>query len=611
MNTYKIRHNVNKINYKQMKKILLLITFFGVFNGALAQKDAPFWLDPYQREAKYPTSQYLIGLNSELVGKNQSLATIYKQLNQTSRNQIIESIHVNIKSETVMNISIVNTESTQLLDQNSVSISKAELVGLKFENYYNKKKKTAFSFSHVRIQDIIEFNLDIIKVNTAAIDKSVSIANASIANGNKEKAIDLLFESQVKLKEINQAAVMLMALDQDDKLDFNKIGQMKLDIAQGTDDFFNKGTLNVQQLASFYAYGLQLQLGDAGITVCKGKIGYENSGKESKFSTEFNKRVLNKLSDLELVKIAESGCDFIFEGSFNKANDNIIIVANFDDANGKIRATVNNKFPYQSVQFKNLTFLPENFEYINDLSRIKLVPDSESYTIKKVELFKYPISITVKLVDNQLIDIPIYFKITRNNKIEYETSIASGKNGIAQLVLNTEQIKKSGELLLDASINVAALLDVAEGTEFVKNLLVEHPPQAKQLKIKVLAPTVYVASTEMSLGEPLGINILAPSVKNSLLELDYKFVEIMEEADYIIKIESSTRKGQANQYGYFSYLDATISMTRTDTGKGVYKNSLTSVKGAGANFGLASAKAYEKAKKTIGNDISYELEFGR
>lgn len=151
-----------------MKKILLFTLLFGFFTGAFAQKDAPYWLDPYNRESKYPNNKYLVGLSSELVGKNQSLASIYKQLNQMGRNQIIESIHVNVKSETVMNISIVNTESTQLLDQNSVSVSDAELVGLKYENYYYKKKKTAFSFSYVSIQDLIEFNLDIIKTNTAA-----------------------------------------------------------------------------------------------------------------------------------------------------------------------------------------------------------------------------------------------------------------------------------------------------------------------------------------------------------------------------------------------------------------------------------------------------------
>ncbi len=592
-----------------MRKILLLSVFLGIFNLAFAQKDAPYWLDPYNRESKFPNDTYIVGLSSELVGKKQPIGPIYKQLNQLSRNQIIESIHVNVKSTTEMNISIVNTESTQLLDQNSVSISKAELVGLKFENYYDKKKKTAFSFSYVSIQDLVEFNLDIIKTNTAAIDNNVALANTSINNGTKEKAIDLLFESQRKLKEINQSAVILMALDQDERIDFTKIGQMKLDVAQGTHDFFNKGALNVQELASFYAYGLQLQIGEAGITVCKGEIGFENSGKESKFSTEFNNRILNKLSDLESVKIGEEGCDFTFEGSFNAANNNIVMVTNFVDSKGKVRATVNNKFPYHSVEFGDLTFLPENFEYIKELSAIKLTPEQEAYEIKKVELFKYPINVVVNLNGTKLIDMPVRFSIVRDEQVEFETSITTNKIGVAQLVLNTEQIKHSGELLINAQVDVASLLDVESNAEFVRNLTVEYPLQAIQLKTAVIAPTVYVTSSEMSLGEPLGINILAPSVKNALLELDYKFLETPEGADFIIQIEAATRTGQKS-VGYFSYLDATVSMRRTDTGKEIYKNSLTSIKGAGADFKLASAKAYEKAKKTIGNDISYQLEFG-
>ncbi len=595
-----------------MRKQLLLIAFVCFNVGVYAQKDAPFWLDPYQRESKYPADQYIVGLNSELVGKKQSLSAIYKNLNQASRNQIIESIHVNVKSETVMNISIVNTESTQLLDQNSVSISKAELVGLKFENYYTKKKKTAFSFSYVKIQDIIEFNLDIIKVNTAAIDKNVAIANTSIANGNKEKAIDLLFESQVKLKEINQAAVMLMALDQDDQLDFNKIGQMKLDIAQGTNDFFNKGTLNVQELASFYAYGLQLQLGDAGISVCKGNVGYETSGVESKFSAEFNNRVLNKLSDLELVKMGESGCDFTLSGNFNNTNNTVVLVTNLVDATGKVRATVNNKFPYESINFGELTFMPENYDYINKLSLIKLISTENSYTIKKVNLFKNPIQLSVQLNGNSMKDIPIHFKIIRKDEVEYQTVITSNKMGVAELVINTEQIKKSGELILHADVDVAALLGAGEDSEFIKKILTEYPLQERLIKLNVLAPTIYVSSKEYSLGKPLGISVLAPSLKNALIELDYKFVDKAEGADFLIIIESETRSGQGQGKSiHFSYLDATVSMVRSETGKEIYKSSLSSVKGSGANFDLASAKAYEKAKKSIGNDISYELEFNQ
>ncbi len=592
-----------------MRRILLIALSLTLLTEVSAQK-APFWLDPYQREAKYPNDQYLVGLNSELVGKKESLGPIYKQLNQMSRNQIIESIHVNVRSETEMNISIVNTESTQLLDQNSVSISRAELVGLKFENYYDKKRKTAFSFSYVSIQDLIVYNLKVIQTNTSAIDNNIALVNTSISEGDKEKAIDLLFESEQKLKEINQAAVILMALGQDDQIDFQKVGDMKLEIAQATNDFFNKGTLNVEELASFYAYALQLQLGDAGMTICRGNIGYQNSTRESRFSTEFNNRVLNKLSDLETVTIGETGCDFTFTGTFSEANNVIVLVANFADQNEKIQVAINKKFPYSVMSFGDLTFLPENFEYINDLSSIQLISSRPEYEIRKVELFENPILVNVTLGNNVLIDIPLSFNISKDEAKVLETSISTSKTGVAELVLNTDQLSSSGEYIVDAVIDVAKLLDVDPASDFLESTLIEFPPQVLQIKLEIFAPTVYVSSVESSLGKPLGINILAPSVKNSLVELDYKFVESPEEADYLINIESSTREGQANQYAHFAYLDATVSMIRTDTGKEIYKNSLTSVKGAGANFDLASAKAYEKAKTSIGSDLSYQLEFG-
>ena len=94
-----------------------------------------------------------------------------------------------------------------------------------------------------------------------------------------------------------------------------------------------------------------------------------------------------------------------------------------------------------------------------------------------------------------------------------------------------------------------------------------------------------------------------------MAELDYKFIDSPEDADYIIEIEASTRKGQASQFAYFSYLDATISMRQVATNKEIYKYSLTSVKGGAASYELASAKAYEAAKKSIAEDLLYELEY--
>lgn len=590
-----------------MKKLLLAALLIFSFNVLFAQKGAPDWVDPYKRESRYPGNRYLVGLSSELVAKGQSLTTVYKQLNQMSRNQIIESIHVSVKSETEMNISIVNTQSTQLLDQNSVSISNAELVGLKFENYYYKKKKLAFSFSYVSIQELVDYNLNIIQTNTIAIDNNVSLAGSKIVNGDKEGAIELLFESQIKMKEIQQSAVLLMSLGQDSSLDFNKIGQMKLDIAGGTNDFFNKGTLNVHELASFYAYGLQLQIGKTPFTVCTGKVMFEDSEKESRFSEEFKNRILNKLSDLESVKLGESGCDFTFQGNFTEANGKVVMVTNFVDPKGKVKATVNNKFPLTSLKSGELSFLPENFEYIKDLPNIKIEIGKPAYTIKKVDLYKEPIPIIVTNNSIPIADMPLYFTISKGEVVQYETSISTDKSGAITLILNKDQIKKSGKLVLTTTIDVAGLLDIDAASTYCKNVLIENPPQLQQTKLQIIAPTVYINASEANLGSKMEIPLLAPAIKKTLVDLDYKFVDSEEDADFTVSIEASTRKGQSNKYMFFSYLDATIAMHENSTDKEIYKNGLSSIKGGASSFELASVKAYEMARDRFIKDFISEL----
>ena len=148
-----------------------LIIFLSLASlGTIAQK-APPWVDYANRMSKYPDRLYLVGLATEINVEKYQASTTFDRLNQIARNQIIEAIHVSIKAESQMNISVENANTDESFELNSQSASKAQLVGLKFENYYNKKKKTAYSFSYVLIQDIIDYYNDIVRTNTDIINK--------------------------------------------------------------------------------------------------------------------------------------------------------------------------------------------------------------------------------------------------------------------------------------------------------------------------------------------------------------------------------------------------------------------------------------------------------
>lgn len=592
-----------------MKNLWTLLLTLLIVGPLHAQKDAPGWFDPYQRMEQYPTDSYLIGLSSELVGKKESLADIYGQLNQLARNQIIESIKVDVKAVTEMNISIVNTESTQTLDQTSVSKAEAELVGLKFENYYNKKKKLAFSFSYVSIQELIDYNLDIIRVSTSEINENTGKAQEALVAGRKEKVIELVYNSQVKLNEINKAAIMLVSLSQEKRIDFPKIRKMRSTVTDLSDKALTTGQLSIAALANHISYQLQLQLGEAPINVCQAAIMYQDSGKPSDFSIELGNKSMNKLGELEVAQLSESDCKLTFKGTFDESNEQATVTVNLVDATGTAKAGISTKIPMDVLQLGATSFLPKNFKYIANLSSIKLSHAKSDYVIKKVDLFDYPIGVAVNKGEELLTDIPLKFTIKQDEQVKFETVISSDKTGKASLMLNTDQLPLSGDFVLTTTIDVASLLDVPASSGFYQKIILDQPPHQTENKIQVIAPTVYVKSSEFSLGDERRIPILAPSVKKELAELDYQFVDAKAGADYMVEIEAATREGQKNSIASFSYLDATVSMQDLKTGKEIYKYSVSNVKGGGADYNTADAKAYEKAKKMIANDLSYKLEF--
>ncbi|MEO9852264.1 MAG: hypothetical protein ABJE80_24710 [Reichenbachiella sp.] len=593
-----------------MKYFYSLVLTFLMIGQLHAQKDAPSWLDPYQRQDQYPADSYLTGLSSELVGKNQSLADIYGQLNQLSRNQIIESVRVDVKAETEMNISIVNTESTQRLDQISVSTSEAELVGLKFENYYNKKKKLAFSFSYVSIEELINYNLDIIRVSTSEIDENIVKSQEALTSGRKGRVIELLYESQVKLNQINEAAIVLLALSQENRIDFPKIREMRSSVADLTDKALTTGKLKIGELANHLSYQLQLQLGEEPINVCQATITFQDSGKESDFSIELRNKSLNTLGELGIAQLSESECQLTYEGAFDESNELATVTVNLVDATGTAKMGISTKVPMDVLDLGTTNFLPKNFKYIDVLSSIKPSHTKSDYVIKKVDLFDYPIEVDVVKGEELLADIPLAFTIKREERVEFETTLSSDKSGKASLMLNTDQLPLSGDFVLTTMIDVASLLDIPTSSGFYQKVVLDHPPYSIENKIQVIAPTVYVKSSEFSLGNERRIPILAPSVKKELAELDYQFIDTKAGADYVVEIEAATREGQRNDIASFSYLDATVSMQDLKTGKEIYKYSVSNVKGGGADYNTADAKAYEKAKKMIANDLSYKLEFG-
>lgn len=117
---------------------------------------------------------------------------------------------------------------------------------------------------------------------------------------------------------------------------------------------------------------------------------------------------------------------------------------------------------------------------------------------------------------------------------------------------------------------------------------------------------VYVQSKETNFGQQ--VNILAPKLKAELSSHGCSFTPSPQKADWTLTIKASTRKGNIVEGIYFSFLDAEISLVENRTGKEIYSNNFTNLKGGALDFDSAGRKAYDAGLTQITNEIVKSLE---
>ena len=588
-------------------KLLALFLFISL--ASFGQE--PRWLDYVYRTSVYPPESYLAGFSSEVDIESANISEAYKQLNQFTRNQIIESIHVSVQAETEMNITIKNTETKQLLDQSSVSFSRAKLAGLKVDNYYDSKRKIAYSFSYVSISDLVSYYRDVLSTNTEVIKKNQANADQYIDSENKDEALKLLFDSKLKLREMDEAVFTLVALGQKDYVDFVEIVGLKRSVDNSINRFFTSGAITLNSVAAFYAYGLGLQVPEnSEMSVCVGMCTFKDSGLESEFSQEFMSLLAAKIASETDIQISESeeGCSHRLEGNFWDTPEEIYLVGSIVDKQGEVVGVVDKGFDKDLFNRGDLKFLPSNFDRIGEMKDVSVLPMNELYSIKTIEFLDKPLEVETRLMGEVIPDLPVRLEFLQNDQLQFTKSLMSDKEGNARYFLSGDLITNSGDFLVKAFLDAESFLDLDRSSAFYQQVIRENPLQIAQFKVEVSAPTVFVISSELSLGYPLEVPMLEPSVKSVLADMDYEFVESELDADFVLEIQAATRSGQqSGQWAYFSYLDATISFKDRRSQTEIYKRSFDNVKGGAASFELASVKAYQKAKSSIIDDLEYEL----
>jgi hypothetical protein len=132
------------------------------------------------------------------------------------------------------------------------------------------------------------------------------------------------------------------------------------------------------------------------------------------------------------------------------------------------------------------------------------------------------------------------------------------------------------------------------------------PPPEVTVPVRLVAPTVAIASTERAFGRPVRAPALTEALRAALSERGCTLTEDVRTADLRISIDADTREAGSGSGFFTATLDATIVIRGADNAVVLQRN-LDRVKGVQLNFEAASAEAYRKAGQELRGSFSDEL----
>lgn len=583
-----------------LKKISLIIILLGFSLALFAQQ--PSWTDYYKRQSMYPENEFLMGFVSGTNTNDEEAGELKSKYESLAKDKLIQSIQVEIESNNSLNISNTNGKSEEEFLSKSVSFSSANVSGLSAQSFYNRKKKEVFAIAFVNRKELAFYYRNLIKSGQENIEQKLVEGRQYAKKNDKENALRSFYEAMPSLNNIDEARVLLIALNRKMFADINmdEINDLKVDLINEINSLVKPSDLNLAESAYFVAYGIFLQLGKIEGTLYVDNFSFENTALLSDFSEKWNQEFTSALVKAGNYKIEEN----------STSTSSIIVKGNYWNEAGLIKVNASairyNKVIAASKGSIPLSWLNnENIDYIP--IQIKKMELLRSY---KLELMEAPESIKLgmhasKAVKTRVInilsnkaEIGIPIRITNKETSKKLCSAPSNEFGFSACFLPS--IKTDKPILnLEISIDLCEYLNIEKSSTFYPIAVNNNPVEALVLDLKTEKPTVFVKSEELNQSRPMQIKTLEPTVKQTLAENGYNFVDNQNDADFIVKINANTTTGSNYQGICFAFLDANISIIESSTGEEIYKTHLDQIKGGGSDFKKAGKKAYITAAKQI------------
>ena len=172
---------------------------------------------------------------------------------------------------------------------------------------------------------------------------------------------------------------------------------------------------------------------------------------------------------------------------------------------------------------------------------------------------------------------------------DYKTD-ASGQAKILLTKISSKDIEQT----VGVQVNLIAFAgsNPSEIYSMVSSKIVT--PRAEIL-MKVQRPSVFITSTEKSLGVNKSNDQVSNKIKNYLASNGFEFTTNKSEADFIMDVIADSEKGSVSGSLYITYVTAVIRVALAQNNQEIYETTLDRIKGYSLDYERSSQEAYNRS----------------
>ena len=583
-----------------MKQLITYLIILLINSVIIAQ--LPKWTDFNQRQKLYPTEQYLTGSSSESNIKKDALQPSFDYIEQLARGELIEKVQVQVQSTTKSETKDYDGVFNDFFRNDVETKSSLNLVGLKVEQYYDKKQKTTYILVYVKRIDLINFYKSQVDQNLSRIRNLLGSSREAVAAEHIQESFKAVYSTHVLFQETIEAQGYLTALGihSTTELRLTDIEQMSSDAQSLFKELEKSKSKNLDAVS--YCMSLVLSGRNVGKSdsLFVSQNSYEETGLVTAFSYRYQQLLKQQLSSNSnyATQLDQSiSTKLLLKGTYWDKGDYLEIKNELYD---QIKNTSIGSFKtnlYKTEIEKGLEYISSDIKNLDRIKNLKFT--SVVNKLNGQVGFSVKNDLKVKVTDENgkvVADIPVSF-IDEDKGINYGT-VSSNSSGIA--ALHIDRIKSgSKSQVITGKLDLDNYLTIDQNNRYVQDVLKFTTLPNNNFYLTVSPSLIYFKVNEKNFGQALGIPVIEAGLKDLLSEVGYRYTETKSKSDLIVSINSDTRKGGEVSGIYFSFVDVTVSLSERESEKEIFKKSFNGYKASGTSFEHAGGKSYQIAKKDV------------